>query len=130
MLHTGLLGGVGQRPANGHLIAPGKSIDEGSIGVDKEVGDEFLVFEGSFDDSDVVESGELAGNGVVSVTDVCADFIPNGGSDPADRGSLTASSVDGDKIFTWHVRCCWHPSPKLWRGDSYRKISFFLESKV
>ena len=83
MLHTSLLGGVGQRPANSNLIAPSEGVDEGSICVEEEVGYKVLVFEGTLDDGDMVESGELAGDRVVFVTDMCADLISNGGSDPA-----------------------------------------------
>lgn len=108
MLYPGFLGCVGQRFANPNFIAPGQSVDEGSIGADEQVGYELLVFEGTFDNGDILESVEFSCNGVFLLTDMCLYLVTDSRGDPADRSSLSAGSIDGYEDFVWHANCGWH----------------------
>ena len=76
MLDPGSFGSIGERLADGDLISPCKGIDEGFVRVNEQAGNEFLVFEGAFNDGDIFESVELTGDGVILLIDVCPHLIP------------------------------------------------------
>lgn len=59
MLDAGFLGGVGQSPADGHLVAPEGGVDESQLGAGEELAYERLLFEGADDESDVFERFQL-----------------------------------------------------------------------
>ena len=118
-------GGIGQRSPDSYLVTPGEGVDKGPTGAHEETCDEALGVEGAFDDGVMLEGFELKGKWIFVLSDMLTHLIPDGGSDPAHRGSLAPCSVDGDQDFACHVNCRWHENGCRAQGYQFPSDKIF-----
>ncbi len=102
VLDAGFLGGVGQSPADGHLVAPEGGVDKGQLGAGEEVRYEGLVFEGADDEADVLERFQLLCHEAIFRSQLGADLVSHGGGDAREGSRLSAGGVDDDNCLGGH----------------------------
>lgn len=106
MLDAGFLGGVGQSPADGHLVAPEGGVDKGQLGAGEEVRYEGLVFERADDEADVLERFQLLCHEAIFRSQLGADLVSDGGGDAREGSRLSAGGVDDDDCLWGHPGLC------------------------
>ena len=75
VLDMSFLGRIGERFADGYLVAPRDSVDEGFVGTCEEFCYELFVFEGALDEGDIFEGFELLADRRCLLADMGSDFI-------------------------------------------------------